>query len=186
MIDRKNLSIVIPILTPEGTYTIYIPDLPRQRVESALPVLGHLYSEQRRLGYESAVMVQDYEYYARQACKVHSLRWAKNEKEAKEIEEKLYSDFGGFVLAAFTGASVITPKYETVQFPAVSNKLLEEDRTRAEGYFTFFYAVLRYASRTLDQSAVEDWTSSLPVSEYAKHLMTLSLKGETSPETLSA
>lgn len=186
MIDRKTLAIIIPIVKPEGTYTIYVPDLPRERVELAVPILGHLYSEQIRLGYSHSVMVKDYEYYARQACKVHAQRWAEKSKDIDEVTDKIYSDFGNFIISAFNGATVIMPDFKTEQFPAASAKIGEESVSRAEGYFTFFYAVLRYASESLDQNGVADWTSSLPVSEYAKLLMISSSKKETSPETPTA
>lgn len=186
MIDRKSLAITIPINTSKGLYTIYIPDLPKERVTIALPVLGHLYSEQKRLGYESSVLVQDVEYYARQACKVHAMRWAKDDKEAAAIEEKLYSDFTNFIVAAFTGATVIKPDFTTAPYPSAMGELSDDDKTRAEGYFAFFYAVLRYAYQVLDPIVTADWTSSLPVSEYVKRLMTLSSSAETSPETPTA
>ena len=186
MIDRKSLAITIPINTSKGLYTIYIPDLPKERVTIALPVLGHLYSEQKRLGYESSVLVQDVEYYARQACKVHAMRWAKDDKEAAAIEEKLYSDFTNFIVAAFTGATVIKPDFTTAPYPSAMGELSEDDKTRAEGYFAFFYAVLRYAYQVLDPIVTADWTSSLPVSEYVKRSMTLFSSAETSPETPTA
>ena len=180
MIDRKSLAIVIPIQTSGGVYTIYVPDLPKERVEIALPVLGHLYSEQKRLGYDSSVLVQDYEYYARQACKVHAQRWGKDAKEADNIAEKIFNDFANFIVSAFTGATVITPEYKTELFPSVIGKFSEMDRQRAEGYFAFCYAVLRYAFATLGEKELAGWTSSLSASEYAKHLMTSSSKGATS------
>jgi len=183
MIDRKSLAIVIPINTSKGLFTIYIPDLPKERVSLALPVLGHLYSEQKRLGYDLSVLVQDYEYYSRQACKLHAMRWAKDEKEAAAIEEKLFGDFGSFIVAAFTAATVIKPDFSTEQYPAVVKEFSEDEKTQAEGYFAFFYAVLRYAYQVLDPSVTADWTSFLPVSEYAKRLMTLSSSGETSSAT---
>ena len=186
MIDRKSLAITIPINTTKGLYTIYIPDLPKERVTIALPVLGHLYSEQKRLGYDSSVLVQDIEYYSRQACKVHAMRWAKDDKEATAIEEKLYSDFSNFIVAAFTAATVIKPDFTTSPYPSVMGEFSDDDKTRAEGYFAFFYAVLRYAYQALDPIVTADWTSSLPVSEFVKRSMTLSSSAETSPATHTA
>lgn len=183
MIDRKSLSIVIPIQTAGGVYTFYIPDLPKERVELAVPVLGHLYYTQSKLGYPPAVVVQDYEYYARQASKLHAASFARDAKDLDTISEKIFEDFKNFMVAAFTGASVVAPDYKTYQYPAVADKFTDAEITRAEGYFAFFSAVLRYAYQTLDESAKEGWTSSLPLSDFAKHLMTSSSKGETSAET---
>ena len=183
MIDRKSLAITIPINTSKGLYTIYIPDLPKERVAIALPILGHLYSEQKRLGYDSSVLVQDIEYYARQACKVHSIRWARDAKEAEAIEEKLFTDFTNFITAAFTAATVVKPDFTTAPYPSIMAEFSDDDRTRAEGYFSFFYAVLRYAYQTFDPIDMAGWTSSLPVSEFAKRSMTLSSSAATSSAT---
>lgn len=183
MIDRKSLAIVIPLKTASGVYTFYIPDLPKERMELAVPVLGHLYYTQNKLGYPPAVVVQDYEYYARQACRLHASSFARDAKDLENISEKIFEDFKNFIVAGFTGATVIGPDFKTYQFPSVATKFNDDEITRAEGYFAFFSAVLRYAYQILENSDMEDMTSSLPVSEYAKHLMTSSSKGETSAET---
>lgn len=183
MIDRKNLSIVIPIQTAGGVYTFYIPDLPKERVELAAPVLGHLYYTQKKLGYPPEVVVQDYEFYAKQACRLHAASFARDGKDLDAISERIYEDFKNFMVAAFVGASVVGPDFKTSQYPAVADKFGEREITRAEGYYAFFSAVLRYAYQTLDESAMADWTSSLPLSEFAKHLMTSSSSGGTSAET---
>ena len=116
------------------------------------------------------------------ACKVHAMRWAKDDKEAAAIEEKLYSDFTNFIVAAFTGATVIKPDFTTAPYPSAMGELSDDDKTRAEGYFAFFYAVLRYAFQTLDASTMEGWTSSLPLTEYVKRSMTSASSDETSAE----
>lgn len=183
MIDRKSLAIVIPIQTAGGVYTFYIPDLPKERVELALPVLGHLYFTQRKLGYPPEVVVQDYEYYARQSCKLHAASFARDAKDLDNIADKIYQDFTNFVLAAFMGATVVTPEFKTEQYPAIASKFTDAERTRAEGYFAFFFAVLRYAFQTLDQNAMEGWTSSLPLTEFVKSLMMSSSSNATSSET---
>lgn len=183
MIDRKTLAIVIPIQTAGGVYTFYIPDLPKERVELAVPVLGHLYHTQRKLGYPPEVVVQDYEFYAKQACRLHAITYARDAKDVDAISDKLFEDFKNFMVAAFTGANVIGPDFKASQFPAVADKFGENELTRAEGYFAFFSAVLRYAYQTLDESATADWTSCLPLSEFAKRLMTSSSNGATSAAT---
>lgn len=183
MIDRKSLAIVIPIATARGMYTFYIPDLPRERVETALPVLGHLYFTQKKLGYPPEVVVQDYEYYGRQACRLHAAAFARDGKDLDNIAEKIWQDFSAFMVAAFTAASVVLPDFKTAQYPAIADQLTDDERTRVEGYFSFFYAVLRYAFQTFDENEREAWTSSLPLSEFAKHLMTSSSKSGTSAET---
>ena len=183
MIDRKSLAIIIPIKTAGGVYTFYIPDMPKERVETALPVLGHLYYTQAKLGYPPAVVVQDYEYYARQACNLHAASFARDQKDLDNISDKIYENFKNFMVSAFTAASVIMPDFKTEQYPAVAGKFTDDELTRAEGYFAFFFAVLRYAFQTFDESALEDWTSCLSLSEYAKHLMTSSSKKGTSAKT---
>lgn len=183
MIDRKSLAVIIPIKTAGGTYTFYIPDLPKERVESALPVLGHLYYTQSKLGYPPAVVVQDYEYYSRQASKLHAASFARDAKDLDNISDKIFEDFKNFMVAAFMGATVVTPDFKTEQYPAVSGKFTDEEITRAEGYFAFFFAVLRYAFQTFDETTLEGWTSFLPASEFAKHLMTSSSSGATSAAT---
>ena len=149
----------------------------------ALPVLGHLYFTQRKLGYQPEIVVQDYEYYARQACNLHAQSFARDAKDLENISDKIFQDFSNFVIAAFTAANVVTPDFKTVQYPAIADKFTDDERTRAEGYFAFFYAVLRYAFQTLDASTMEGWTSSLPLTEFAKHLMTSSSSNATSAET---
>lgn len=183
MIDRKSLSIIVPINTTKGLHTFYIPDLPKERVEVALPVLGHLYFTQKKLGYPPEVVVQDYEYYARQACRLHASVFARDSKDLEAISEKIWQDFSSFVMAAFNGASVVMPDFKTEQYPAVADRFTDAEKTRVEGYVAFFSAVLRYAYQTLDESEMGDLTSSLPLSEFAKHLMTSSSKSATSAET---
>ena len=183
MIDRKSLAIIIPILTAKGLYTFYVPDLPKERVELAVPVLGHLYYTQKKLGYPPEVVVQDYEVYSRQACRLHAASFARDAKDLENISDKIFEDFKAFIVAAFTGATVIGPDFKTYQYPAVADKFNDDELTRAEGFFAFFSAVLRYAYQTLDPSDMADMTSSLPVSEYAKHLMISSSKSGTSAET---
>ena len=182
MIDRKSLAIIVPIQTAGGVYTFYIPDLPKERVELALPVLGHIYFTQNKLGYPPEVIVQDYEYYARQACKLHAASFARDAKDLDNIADKIFEDFQNFIIAAFTAASVVGPDFKTEQYPAVASKFTDAERTRAEGYFAFFYAVLRYAFQTLDESTMEGWTSSLPLTEYVKRSMTSASSAETSAE----
>jgi hypothetical protein len=186
MISRKDLSILIPVDSEEGIVQIAVPDVPIERVNNALPVLGHIFSESQKCNYAPIVFIRDYDFYVHQACKFNAVKWSSDPKEQKAIETKLYEDFSAFVQVAFVGATVINSKLERLTYPEFMAKIPEEQRSEAEGYFVFFYARLRYSLAKTEELAKEDWIVSCPITEYIKRLMISSSKEKTSSKTEEA
>lgn len=181
MIDRKTLAYVVPFSFSIGGGRVYIPDPPKERVAQALPILGHIYSEYQKLEYSPDVIMQDYEYYAKQGSKYHASKYAKTPSEAETFEAKIFADFQTYITTSLMGATVIMNDGKTLPFMEFNATIDENELDKIEGEFVFFYAIFRY-SAVHQKNALGEFITSLSILEYQKSLQTASKDKETSTE----
>lgn len=172
MIDRRTLAVKFTVNTPSGDYLVYIPDMPKARVDPITPALGCLFSqmgEKSNAGIFLVLLQSDIDTYIDMACEEATLHLPSRYKKMKE-------GFYNFMSAALLQATVITPDLLSVPFIEIENQLIEQQINYIKGSYLFFYIMLRYSANIAEQKDMTDWYTSSTVTDIIDSLKIQSSK----------
>ncbi len=171
-IDRRTLAFTIPIKKDGEAWTLYIPAPSRERVESVSPILGHIFTIIQS-GTPPAVIAQDYEFIAKEACQIAAKRLSNNELECAAKAEASFEQFKSFLQSSLESSLAFDLSKEK-SMPISEAGLSGESLNETMGQYVFFYCAYRYASDRIDESTRKEYVTSLSPTDYQKHLETRS------------